>query len=162
MKKKTVRRNVARRLNDKEYSFIYSRVPRLCIDILIFTGDGLILTKRNISPYRGMWHFPGGGIRYGESIDGAMQRIIKTEIGVGVKRIALVGYFEALNQGKTFRHDVSIVFVGKITSGALRADEQATAIKSFKRIPKDIISHQGTFLRRHRREIEKITHFKIL
>ncbi len=154
--KESISQKSKRWLNDKEYRFIYSRVPRLCVDILIFTEDGFILTKRGIPPYRGTWHFPGGGVLYREHLDKAINRLASTEVGVSVKKLTTLGYCEVVKEEHTFRHSVSIVFAVKIRSGSLRESEQARKIKSFKRIPSNTIPEQGKFMRKHWREIKKI------
>ena len=44
----------------KLFDEIYSKVPRLCVDIIIKSEDGILLPLRSIEPYEGKWHIPGG------------------------------------------------------------------------------------------------------
>ncbi|MEX2017034.1 MAG: NUDIX domain-containing protein, partial [Candidatus Pacearchaeota archaeon] len=57
-----------KKLNDKQWNTIYSKVPRLCIDLIIIKDKKVLLTKRSISPFKGLWHFPGGGVQHRETI----------------------------------------------------------------------------------------------
>lgn len=99
-------------LTDKEYNSIYSKVPRVCIDLVIKSGGGVLLTKRTTPPYKGKWNFPGGRIRFRENFKKAANRIAKREIGVSVKLIKLLGCMEFLMevQNGCKRHTVSLVF----------------------------------------------------
>ena len=82
------------RLPFEEYKQIYSRVPRFCVDLIIQTKDGVILTKRDIEPYRGMWHLPGGTLLLRESINSAAKRIAKDEVGIKIKVEKQLGLME--------------------------------------------------------------------
>jgi ADP-ribose pyrophosphatase YjhB (NUDIX family) len=55
-------------LSDKDYEFIFSRVPRLTIDLVINKDNGIILTRRNIPPHMGKWHLPGGRLFMREKV----------------------------------------------------------------------------------------------
>jgi len=55
-----------RKLSKRDYYRIYSLVPRLTIDLIIFHNDGLVLSRRDIPPCKGMWHLPGGTVLLGE------------------------------------------------------------------------------------------------
>lgn len=71
-------------LSDKDYDFIYSRVPRLCVDLAIKSKKGVLLTKRLIEPYKNTWHMPGGRVKFRESLADAIQRIAQDELGTKV------------------------------------------------------------------------------
>ncbi len=42
----------------EEFQEIYSKVPRLCVEVVLRSDEGIMLTKRTINPWKGMWHFP--------------------------------------------------------------------------------------------------------
>jgi 8-oxo-dGTP diphosphatase len=60
--------------------------PSVTVDIVIFTiaEDDLkvLLIKRNIQPFKGMWAIPGGFVRKGESLEQAALRELREETNV--------------------------------------------------------------------------------
>src|SRR5690349_15119817 len=52
-----------------EFDAIYSRVPRLTVEIIVPDGQGAVfLTKRAIAPFAGQWHLPGGTVYFAEPL----------------------------------------------------------------------------------------------
>lgn len=100
-------------LSDDDYDFIYSRVPRICVDLLVKNGKGeVLLTQRTIEPYLNHWHFPGGRIKFKESISDAVKRIAKGELGIELDNIGEVKgtcEFPDEIQKEQQRHSISIV-----------------------------------------------------
>jgi ADP-ribose pyrophosphatase YjhB (NUDIX family) len=136
-------------LSDKEYDFIYSRAPRLCVDLFIKNKNGILLTKRSIEPYKNTWHLPGGRVKFKESIFGAVARISRAEIGVSAKIEKFIGYVELpreIQNGRP-RHSVSLVFLIKVDIAKIKSDWQATEIKFFKSLPANITGPHGKFLK---------------
>lgn len=144
-----------KRLSSKEYKFVYSRTPRLCVDVLIFTKKGLLLSRRDIPPFAGLWHFPGGRVFYKESISDAIKRIAQEEIGVKVKIEETLGYNESLKEGP-YVHSDAIVFAAKIKSGVIRGSEQAREIRAFRAIPADTNPYQKKFLKNNWDKIQQL------
>lgn len=97
-------------LSDEDYDFIYSRSPRICVDIVIRQGKKVFMTKRDISPYKGKWHIPGGRIRFRETFQDAVNRIAKGELKGKFKVVKLLGFMEFLRevQKGSKRHSVSL------------------------------------------------------
>jgi len=101
-------------LTDKEYDFIYSRSPRVCVDLVLLDYEGTpLLLKRQTSPYKGKYHLPGGRIRFRETIDKAIKRIAKNEIGENVIIGSQIGFMQFMRecQNGNKRHSVSLVFM---------------------------------------------------
>ncbi len=55
-------------LSDEEFYSIYSKVPRLALDVVIRSDEGILLSLRAIEPHKGLWHLPGGTVYRGETI----------------------------------------------------------------------------------------------
>ena len=53
-------RSKPERLPEKEFLETFKNVPRLAVNLLITDQNGrVLLTRRNIPPFLGSWHFPG-------------------------------------------------------------------------------------------------------
>lgn len=140
-------------LTDEEYKLIYERVVRFCLDFIIVRGGEILLVKRDIEPCKGYWSLPGGVVRYKESIDQAMQRILKSEIGLKPLSKKLLGYMEfpdEVNQGGVQTHSVSLVFLTVLEEGEISGGAQAREVRFFKSLPKESLNPiQGKFLKEH-------------
>jgi 8-oxo-dGTP pyrophosphatase MutT (NUDIX family) len=78
-----------------EYDAIYSRVPRLCVEvILLHPQRGVVLALRDIPPNQGAWHIPGGTVLFGEALADAVRRVARYELGLEVEVGALLGTIE--------------------------------------------------------------------
>lgn len=132
-------------LTDEDYNFIYSRVPRICVDLLIKNKLGeILLTKRDIEPYKNHWHLPGGRIKFRETVEEALHRIALAELGyhlnVNYRLIGSIQFLTEEQQGNP-RHSISLVHLieynefGKLTDGAF-----------FGQLPEPIIPEQKEFI----------------
>lgn len=78
-----------------EFDAIYSRVPRLCVEVILHEPErGVLLALRDIPPNIGAWHIPGGTVLYGEPVLDAVRRVARMELGVEVEVGELLGYIE--------------------------------------------------------------------
>jgi len=78
-----------------EFDRIFSRVPRLTVELVILDRSrGVLLALRDIEPCRGMWHLPGGTVRFGEPLTDAVARVGHDELGLEVRAGRLLGYIE--------------------------------------------------------------------
>ena len=69
------------------YTYDYPH-PALTVDCVVFGYEAsaslqVLLIKRKLPPYEGMWSLPGGFVQLTESIDEAAVRELKEETGVG-------------------------------------------------------------------------------
>ena len=77
------------------FDWIFSRVPRLTVEVLISSGGrGVLLGLRDVDPCRGMWNLPGGTVRFGERLVDAVRRVAADELGIRVRVGPLLGYIE--------------------------------------------------------------------
>lgn len=100
-------------LTTENYNYIFSQVPRLCIDLLIYKKSKILLGKRTHEPFLGQWALPGSRLKFGETIQDAIERILANELGYLVTPVktSLVGYVDFSNEIKIVgRHSVSMVF----------------------------------------------------
>lgn len=138
-------------LPKKEFETIYSRVPRLCVEVIVKNSQGIVLTKRSIEPYKGKWHIPGGTVLYGEMLHTAVKRVATEELGVEVNVKKVLGYIEYPSEAKIrgFGWSVGIAFEVEIMSGELRGSDQAEEVQYFTTSPDEIVAEQNAFLKKH-------------
>ncbi len=137
------------RLVPRDFKFIYRRVPRLCVDLVIKDRRGIVLIQRDIIPDKGRWHFPGGTVHFGEPLTAAVERFARDETGLRVKILKVIDAVEYF-RGKEFGHIVSIVYLVKPVSGALHGSWQGKRVRFFASLPKGMVVEQRRFLLRHK------------
>lgn len=138
-------------LTNKEFKDIYSRVPRLCVDVIINTDEGVLLTLRKEKSWQGLWHIPGGTVYYKESLGDAVRRVAREELGVDISIEKVLGYIEYFDEEKErgFGYAVSIEFLCNLKESVFTLSEQATEAKFFKSLPPNIIHEQEIFIKKH-------------
>jgi ADP-ribose pyrophosphatase YjhB (NUDIX family) len=131
-----------------EFKKIYSKVPRLCVDLVILNNEKkVLLTKRAIEPALGQWHLPGGTLIYSETINQAATRVADDELSVQIEIIKQIGIVEFLDPKTTNGgHSVSIQLLCQIKEGEIILNEQATEYDYFNPVPEDTIKEHKEFL----------------
>lgn len=145
-----------RPFSSEEFEEIYSKVPRLCVDLVVKTPEGVVLSLRNLPSWRGKWHLPGGTVLYGEKITDAIGRIAQEELGVSVEMKTLLGYIEFPSEEteRGFGHTVSMAFLCSTDKVNFKPNEESSKIEVFKELPPDLIPEQHKFLESVWPEIE--------
>jgi ADP-ribose pyrophosphatase YjhB (NUDIX family) len=137
-----------RPLTDEQFKSIYTTVPRLCVDLVVKSKEGVLLTYRTIKP-AGYWHLPGGTFLLGESLTEAVARIVKGELGLTVEIAKMAGVIDYTNEYIGMGHPISIVYEVRAKTGAIKLDDQASEAKFFKKLPEKIFDEQRAFLKEH-------------
>lgn len=135
-------------LTQQEFNSIYSRVPRLTVEVIIKNvNDEIYLTKRAIEPCRGQWHLPGGTVRFGEPMTDAVKRIAKRELGINVERLQNNGYIEYPSHYKNgLDSPVGIVFEVTDYSGNPTINQESQNSGWFNKTPDNMHADQDAFL----------------
>lgn len=81
-------------LSEREFHEIYARVPRLTVEVVVRGPDGILLTERRTGPCAGLWHIPGGTVRFGEPLVAAVGRVAADELGRTPRVGPFLGYIE--------------------------------------------------------------------
>lgn len=130
----------------KTFKSIYSKVPRLCVDLVIQNPSGILLTLRSIEPKKGFWHLPGGTVLFKESVKEAVKRVAKRELGVSVSVLKFLGVIEHYKYGSTVGHSVSLAYQVQ-PKGKIRLNKEASDFDYFKKAPSDTIKEVKSFLK---------------
>jgi ADP-ribose pyrophosphatase YjhB (NUDIX family) len=139
----------------EEFKEIYSKVSRLCVDPIVRTPRGIILSLRTLPTYTNMWHLPGGTVLYREPVQDAIKRVYKEEVGAEVRIIRTLGYIEYPSELKErgFGHSVSIAVLCEMTGGILAGSTDSSMVEVFAELPDNVIPEQRAFLLKHWEEI---------
>jgi len=134
-----------KRLSRRRYYKIYSLVPRMTIDLIIFYKGGIVLSRRDISPCKGMWHLPGATVLLGETLFEAAKRIAKEEVNITVNPLGIIGIKE-YSRKTAFGQVVAIVFIARGIRGQLHGNEYARKVDIFTKLPRKMIKEQRDML----------------
>lgn len=122
------------------YRKICSRIPILCVDLIIedYLGKYLLVRRKN-HPLRGKWWVPGGRVHLFEDPMDAALRKCHEEVGRELVSIKFVGYMSDKFDRNVFErreyHTISIVFRGAIDGGPITLDSQSSDYKWADRLP---------------------------
>ena len=127
-----------------EFDSIYARVPRLTVEVVIVSPTkGVVLTFRTFGPCRGLWHIPGGTVRFGEPLLDAVVRVAQGELGVTVRVGELLGYIEyPSHYERGLDCPVGLAFAAEIVDGKL----PETDCGWFAELPSAMHDEQRSFL----------------
>jgi 8-oxo-dGTP diphosphatase len=122
------------------------KIPISVVDVAIKNEDGILLAKRNIPPFKGQWHFPGGLVAYNERLSDTAKRIAKGETGLKVKVLKFHGCYNLINNDPRGHH-ISHVFIVKKIGGKLRPNWENSDFKFVKSVPKNMLYFHKQILR---------------
>jgi 8-oxo-dGTP diphosphatase len=80
------------------------------VAVIIDDDERVLLTRRNVSPFKGLWVMPGGKIDLGEPIFKALRREVREEVGLAVEIGGLVDVFEHLTPGEENDHFIILYY----------------------------------------------------
>ena len=137
-------------LPQAEYEAIFAKVPRLTVEVVIASGDGVLLARRPTGPCQGLWHIPGGTVRFGEPLTDAVRRVAQQELGLEVTAAELLGYIEYPSHlAHGIDWPVGIVFRTEVVPPVGQPLTRAPEAGWFSRLPDDMHDEQKGFLRAH-------------
>ena len=138
-------------LPQKEFDSIFSRVPRLTVEVVIdSTSHGVLLALRDFGPCQGLWHLPGGTVRFGEPVVEAVRRVASDELGVAVEVGRLLGYIEYPSHYENgLDSPVGLAFHVDVAGGPPDAHALRSQCAWFTVLPANMHEEQIQFLAEH-------------
>lgn len=131
-----------KRLPSHFYKKIVESMPIACVDIVVTSGKKFFLVKRRDEPAKGEWWPIGGRVIKGESLEAAVTRKVREEMGVRSVRIKKLLTAKGTMFSKSFwgvpTHTVNSVFwveIGKRLSH-IRTDKTVAKSGWFSKINK--------------------------
>lgn len=78
-------------------------------DLVLEQGNGIVLVRRKIPPYKGVWALPGLRMFKGERIEDTLRRIGKTEVGINIapSQGRILGQYTQTFKTEHQRQDIS-------------------------------------------------------
>jgi len=117
----------------------------MTIDLIIFYNGGIVLSRRDIPPCKGMWHLPGATVLLGERLFEAAKRIAREEVNITINPLGIIGIKE-YSRKTAFGQVVAIVFIAKGIRGQLHGNEYAREVDIFTKLPRRMIKEQRDML----------------
>jgi ADP-ribose pyrophosphatase YjhB (NUDIX family) len=138
-------------LPQDEYEAIYAKVPRLTVEVVTASTHGVLLTVREAGPCQGLWHIPGGTVRFGEPLAGAVQRVARQELNLEVTVGRLLGVIEYPSHlARGLDWPVGIAFLAEPAAPPAGGPlGKPGAAGWFSRLPDEMHDEQRDFLRAH-------------
>lgn len=101
--------------------------PKLMVDVVIPSEDGIVLIRRAGDPFAGQWALPGGFVEVGETVEEAAAREAAEETGLAVELARLLGVYSDPERDPR-GHNVSVAFLARAIGGDLAASSDAAAV----------------------------------
>ncbi|MEM5787237.1 MAG: NUDIX hydrolase [Syntrophobacteraceae bacterium] len=98
----------------------YSDRPLAGVGAIIFRDDQVLLIKRGRAPSIGKWSIPGGLVELGESLEDAVRREIREEVGLEVRVVDLVAALDRVildRNGRIEYHYILLDFLCESIQG---------------------------------------------
>jgi 8-oxo-dGTP diphosphatase len=101
--------------------------PKLMVDVVIPSEEGVVLIRRAGDPFEGRWALPGGFVEVGETVEAAATREAAEETGLAVELARLVGVYSDPERDPR-GHNVSVAFLARVVGGDLVAATDAAEV----------------------------------
>ncbi|MFC4990217.1 GDP-mannose mannosyl hydrolase [Saliphagus infecundisoli] len=121
---------------EDEWEVVVDNVPIVSVDLLVQHEGGILLGLRENEPVKGEWFVPGGAVLKNETLDEAVQRVAKTELGCEVDVVERLGSFEHFYESSEIdgidrKHYVAQAFVVTPTEPINAPDDQHSELRVF-------------------------------
>lgn len=101
--------------------------------VALFPNNKIILVKRGTVPFRGYWALPGGRVEKGESIEEAVIREVKEELGLKVEIVKKIGEYHefGVQDGIEYDYYPSCFLVTPVEGDIQKQESEIQEVKLF-------------------------------
>ena len=110
----------------------YPKQPILGVGGIIFNGKRVLLARRNQDPGKGQWSLPGGMVELGETLEQALVREIREEVGIEIRIGGLARLLDRIirDAGREVQyHYVIVDYWAEMVSGEPRAASDVSELQ---------------------------------
>ena len=112
----------------------YPTLPVSRVEVLIHKGDAVLLLKLAKEPNAGKWGLPGGGVKIGETVEEAVRREAKDQVGLDANLEGMLDVLDEIHhdgKGKVRFHYVLVGYLASPRKGKVVLSDEATEYKWF-------------------------------
>lgn len=106
------------------------KIPSVSVNAIIEDKGKVLLVKRRKEPFKGYWSLPGGYVEYGESVEEALRREVKEEVGIDIEIDRLLNVYSDPFR-HIAKHTIAIVYKASIVNGKISNNEEISDAKFF-------------------------------
>jgi len=102
----------------------YPARPIVGVAAVVIEGERVVLVRRGRPPAYGEWSLPGGAVELGETLQEAVEREVREEIGLQAEVMELVAVLDRIfldTEGQVQYHYVLVDFLCRKTGGRMHA-----------------------------------------
>lgn len=150
-------------MEEQNYTYQYPH-PAVATDCVVFGFDGkklkVLLIRRGVEPFKGLWAFPGGFMRMDETAEQCALRELVEETGLELTQMKQLGVFSDIDRDPRERV-ISVAFYALAKSSEVRGGDDAAIAKWFAidDVPHLAFDHDY-ILRQAMRKIKEDIHFE--
>jgi 8-oxo-dGTP diphosphatase len=95
---------------EKQRAYRKQHIVTSVVAVIVDDQERVVLSRRSVPPFLGMWVMPGGKIDLGEPILSALHREVREEVGIDVVIGGLIDVYEHVIPGVDSDHHVILYY----------------------------------------------------
>ena len=105
--------------------------PALAVNaIIVSDSEKILLVRRTIEPFNGLWSLPGGFVEYDETVEEALTREVEEETGLKIRPKQIFDVFSHPLRSP-LKHVVTICYLADVLSGSLKSSNENLEARFF-------------------------------